>query len=102
MNKFFYLILLIFVSCSHSVHLVHVSDFTPHAKITSGKLIKAEATQKVILGFVTDVNYVDDARNNLIGQCQNGDIQGITTRYSTSHSFLSWDNKILMQALCVK
>jgi hypothetical protein len=102
MNKFFVITLFLLVSCSHSVHLVHVSDFTPHAKLTSGKIIKAEATQKVILGFVTDVNYVDVARTNLISQCSNGDIQGITTRYSTSHSFLSWDNKIFMQALCVK
>lgn len=62
----------------------------------------SETSQKVILGFVFDTNYVNEARKNLIAKCPNGDIQGVTTRYSTSLGFFSWDNKVLMQGLCLK
>jgi hypothetical protein len=78
-----------------------MSDFLPHEQFTSGKWITAEASQNVIFWFVQQTNYVNEARAKLIAQCPNGDIQGITTRYSTSLGFFNWDNKIHMQGLCL-
>jgi hypothetical protein len=101
MNKFILPLLFVFGSCAHSVHQVHMSDFKPYESFTAGKWIKAEASQHVIFWFVKETNYVNQAREKLIAQCPKGDIQGITTRYSTSLGFFNWDNKIVMQGLCI-
>lgn len=95
------LLLALFVGCSHSVHLVHVSDFDPYEKYTAGTIVKAETEQFVFMGFRTQTDYVDQAHAKLIAKCPNGDLQGITTRFSTSHGFFQWTNKILMQGLCL-
>ncbi len=88
-------------SCMHSIHQVHVSDFDPYAGTEKGKIVKAKAEQFVIMGFVSDSKYVDQAYMDLHQKCKKGRIQGITTQYSTSLGFFSWTNKILMQGLCV-
>lgn len=89
-------------SCAHSVHEVHTSDFKPAFPIESGKMIKASSEQFVIMGFVGQTNYVDEAYQKLMQQCPSGVISGITTQYSTSMNFFSWTNKILMQGLCLQ
>lgn len=89
------------VACTHSVHIVHVGDFRPYQKITSGKRIEATTEQFVVLGFTSETNYVNLAREELLKQCPSGQIQGPVTRISTSHGFFSWTNKAHMQALCV-
>ena len=102
MNKLVLLILLFTLgSCAHSVHEVHIGDFETQEAFTAGKWIKAEAEQHVILGLVYDTDYVNIARNRLIEKCPKGDIQGVTTRYSTSLGFFNWTNKIFMQGLCL-
>lgn len=93
--------LVVLVNCTHSVHLVHVGDFKPYQKQTSGKKIEARAEQTVFLGFTLETNYVDLARNELIQKCSKGTIQGPVSRLSTSHGFFSWTNKLYIQALCV-
>ena len=99
--KFILLIIIfIFISCSHSVHLVHMSDQKLDQKITAGKKIKAQSEQTVILGFVFDTNYVEEARNKLIASCPSGEISNIMTRYSTSHAFFHWKNIIYTEAIC--
>lgn len=95
------LFLIPFVSCTHSVHLVHVGDFRPYQKQTSGKKIEARAEQTVFLGFTLETEYVNIAKRDLEKQCTNGTIQGPVTRLSTSHGFLSWTNKVYMQAVCI-
>ena len=102
MNKFLFILLFIFGGCAHSVHQVHMGDFNTQEKYTAGEWVTAETSQKVILGFVQQTNYVNEAKSKLISKCPNGDIQGVTTRYSTSLGFFSWDNKILMQGLCLQ
>ena len=87
-------------SCSHSVHLVNMSDYELQKNLSQGKKIEVETQQFVVLGFVFDTNYVDQAKEKLINKCPNGEIKNITTRYSTSHGFFSWHNKIYMQARC--
>lgn len=102
LTKLFLLFTLLSIfACTHSVHLVHVGDFKPYQKITSGKRIEAKAEQFVIMGFTQETDYVNMARAELIKQCPGGTIQGPMTRISTSHGFFSWTNKAYMQALCV-
>lgn len=87
--------------CTHSIHLVHVSDFAPHKPVAAGKLVQAKSEQFTIMGFVSDTKYVDQAYAAIQAKCPNGEIQGVTTQYSTSHGFFSWTNKILIRGLCL-
>jgi hypothetical protein len=102
LNKLILSTLIFSVACTHSVHLVHVGDFRPYQKNTSGKKIEAVTEQFVILGFTQETDYIDLARANLLKQCEDGVIQGPVTRLSTSHGFFSWTNRVSMQALCVR
>ncbi len=103
MKKIFLLLIsLLLGACTHSLHISHVSDFAPtYSNYAKGKLVKARQEQFVVLGFVSDTNYVNQAYYQLIKQCQNGQIQGITTQYSTSHGFFSWTHIVEMQGLCI-
>jgi|FLYM01.1.fsa_nt_gi hypothetical protein len=89
-------------ACTHSLHLSHVSDFSPTYKpYEAGTLVKSRAEQFTFMGFVTETNYVDFALQQLKNACPKGKIQGITTQYSTNHGFFSWTNVIEMQGLCI-
>ncbi len=90
------------VSCTHSIHQVAVSDYSPFAPYAEGKLVQASSEQTVIMGFTDSTAYVSRAATKLMEQCPEGEIRGITTQYSTSHGFFHWKNKIFMQGLCVK
>lgn len=87
--------------CSYSIHQVHVSDFGSGGSLKKGKLVSAEATRRIILGFDDDTDYVDDAMQKLMAKCKGGRIQGITTQFSTAHGFFHWTNKIRMEGLCI-
>ena len=103
-KKLFFFGFLIFkTACTHSIHMVHVSDFSPTFKSKQdGRIVNSQAEQSVILGFVTETQFVNIALNRLMEQCQGGTLQGITTEYLTSHGFFSWTNQIQMKALCIK
>lgn len=91
------------LSCTHSIHLVQVSDFAPTYKaLNQGTLVQSKAEQSVFMGFTTETNYVNEAYNKLQDNCMNGSIQAIKTQYITSHGFFSWVNSVEMQGLCVK
>lgn len=93
---------LLLSGCAYSVHNVYISDFSGYPKLEQGQMVKATAEQEVVLGFVYETDYVDQARKKLIAQCPEGDISGISTQFSTSLGFFSWTNKVLMQGLCTK
>ncbi len=90
----------VIVSCSHSIHQVHMSDFDPHGSIQDN-IIEASSEQFVVMGFAFDTDYVNQAYGQMQAQCD-GNIKGITTQYSTSHGFFSWTNKILMKGVCIE
>ncbi len=95
-------LLLLLSACTHSLHVAHVSDFSPtFKKYTEGELIFAKTEQFTVMGFVGQTDYVDQAYYQLMSKCPKGNVQGITTQYSTSHGFFSWTNIIEMQGLCV-
>lgn len=88
--------------CTYSIHDVYVSDFNPYVPLERGDIVKASAEQFVIMGFVGQTNYVDEAYHKIMDECPGGTVEGITTQLSTAHGFFSWHNKILMQGLCVR
>jgi len=96
-----YITLLTGVGCTHAVHLYHVSEL--EAQFNRKKLaeISSESTQFTVMGFIQNTDYVNQAFEDLKGQCLKGNVVGINTRYSTSHGFFSWTNKIKMTAYCV-
>lgn len=88
--------------CSHALHQYHVSDVKPlDIKGRDYKRIFSQKEQFVILGFVRQTDYVNEAYEDLKQQCPQGWVTGINTRYSTSHGFFSWTNKIRMTGFCV-
>ncbi|WP_413290047.1 hypothetical protein [Bdellovibrio sp. HCB337] len=93
---------LLLSGCAYSVHNVYISDFAGYPKLEQGQMVKSTSEQHVIMGFVYETDYVDEARKKLIAQCPQGDISGISTQFSTSLGFFSWTNKVLMQGLCTK
>jgi|GEM_PF-404483 len=94
---------LIFSGCTYSIHNVHMSDMSPAGSSGNdgeGRLIKAQAEQFVILGFVGQTNYLNEAYKKIQDECPKGEIRGISTQHSTAHGFFSWTNKILIQGNC--
>lgn len=102
MKSLLLLSILFLFSCSHSVHLVHMSDHSVITDQKRGKKIDVLSEQKVIFWFTFDSNYVEAAREKLMAKCHNGTIKNIVTRYSTSHGFFHWTNKIYMQGVCFR
>jgi hypothetical protein len=96
------LIILSLNACAYSTHLVHVGGFDKHSSLKSGKVVSAETEQFVILGFKQDINYVDNAYQNLQNKCKGGSISGITTTHSTDLGFFSWTNRIRMRGRCYR
>ena len=94
------LLVLAATGCTHALHQNHTSDYTLEAPLNDYRLIQAQFEQFVVMGFVKETNYADDAFAELKRQCPDGTITGIQPRHSTSHGFFSWTNVILMQAYC--
>ena len=94
------LLLLISAGCTHSVHLNHTSDFVLSKPLSEHRKIETTGEQKVILGVVTQTDYVNDAYRRLMKQCENGTVTGIQTRYSTSLNFFHWTNTVYMKGYC--
>lgn len=97
-----FFVVIFLTSCAYSVHMVHTSGFEPYAPIKQGKMIESEADQFVILYFASDNSYVDQAFQELLNKCKNGNITGITTKYMTKLGFFSWHNVVQMQGMCYK
>ncbi|MBH25890.1 MAG: hypothetical protein CMH57_15895 [Myxococcales bacterium] len=87
-------------ACSHSVHVTHTSDFHFEGPPERYKVIEATAEQFTFLGMVGQTEYVDQAFADLQAKCPGGHVTGIQTRYSTSHGFFSWTNKVVMRGYC--
>jgi len=89
------------MGCTHSIHMVHTDGFDGQMPTASkAKYIEARSEQNVVLWFADDTDYVEEAKDKLMKQCD-GDIRAVSTQYSTSHGFLHWTNKILMKGVCV-
>lgn len=87
--------------CTYAVHLSEVDQIDPVIHSKNATRIKSEAEQFVVLGFVTQTDYVNEAYEGLMKKCPSGQITGVNTRSSTAHGFLSWHNRIKMMAWCL-
>ena len=94
------LIVLLASGCTYALHQNHTSDYQLDASLLDYRLIEARFEQFVVMGFVSETNYADDAFAELQRQCPDGTVTGIQTRHSTSHGFFSWTHVILMQGYC--
>lgn len=102
-------VLFFLMSCAHSIHEVHTSDFELPAVtkknktniIELGQVVNSRSEQFVVMGFTQETDYVNQAYANLMNQCMGVAITGITTQLSTSLGFFSWKNKVLMQGMCL-
>ncbi len=94
-------LLLACAGCTYALHEVHEGDLTRIPTGRDFKRIKSEGEQKVFLGFVQQTDFVNQAYRDLQKQCEGHEVEGIQTRYSTAHGFLSWTNKVVMQGYCV-
>ena len=63
--------------------------------------IVAEGEHTVVLGIGGDTDYVDTAYRRLLAQCP-GEIIGVNTRFSTSLRFFYYQDRVHIQALCVR
>lgn len=86
--------------CTHSVHINHTSDYRLNKPLAEYRVVEAKADQRVIMGMVTQTDYVNEAYAALEETCPDGQVTGIQTRYSTSHGFLSWRNVVTMRGYC--
>ncbi|OUR80996.1 hypothetical protein A9Q75_08920 [Colwellia psychrerythraea] len=102
MKKLFLLLTVAMLSaCTSSVHMSQVDVGSNSAnELELGKVIEIEKSQKNILGFVYDTNYVDQAYKNLLLDCPNGTSM-VNVEYLTNHGFLSWTDKIRIKAICL-
>ena len=95
-------ILFLLGGCTHAVHQYHVSETEKISRKSKVKNITTISEQYVVMGFVTQTDYVNTAYANLQKKCRTGSVTGIHTRFSTSHGFFSWTNKVKMSGICVK
>jgi hypothetical protein len=94
------IVTIILSACTSSIHMSQMDvDSNGKNTINSGKVIEIEKSQKNILGFVYDTNYVDKSYEELLHQCPNGTSM-VNIEYLTNHSFLSWTDKIRIKAIC--
>ena len=96
------LVLVLSSGCVYSLHMNHTSDLELDGPLSEYSVVEARTVQPTVLGMVAQTDYVDRAFLRLQEQCPAGKITGIQTRYSTSHGFFSWDNRIYMRGYCSK
>lgn len=95
------LVALLLTGCTHSIHMVHTDGFGSQmpTKTKASNIVEARSEQKVVLFFAFDTDYVNQAKAELESKCS-GDLQAVSTQFSTSHGFMHWTNKILMKGIC--
>jgi hypothetical protein len=89
------------LSCAHSVHQMHVSDFLEDQHGKKGRIIHAHQEEFTILGSTTVLDYVDLALGDFMRKCPEGLISGITTEYMTDLGFFSWTHHLYLTGQCI-
>lgn len=94
------LLLVTLGGCTSSVHMSQVDvGINNNININSSHFIEIERSQKNMLGFVYDTDYVDQAYTELLEECPAGTAM-LNVEYLTNHGFLSWTDKIRIKAIC--
>jgi hypothetical protein len=66
------------------------------------KKISAIAEKMFFLGFNFDNNFLDEAPQKLLDQCQDGKIKGIVSKFESVHYFLFTKFVVKASGYCVK
>jgi len=97
--------LVVFSGCAiglgKSVHQYALTEMVPTTGKEKARPIEVEANQFVVLGFVYDTDFVDEARSKLLAQCQ-GRIVGVTAKHSTDLGVAAYRNKLKLTATCLE
>jgi len=88
--------------CTQSVHQVAMGGLDGIPESAHARYVGAEADQHVVLYITGNTGYADRAYAALLAKCPRGELRGIETRYSTSHGFLSFTNRLRATAVCVE
>ncbi|MBC7533748.1 MAG: hypothetical protein H7318_19445 [Oligoflexus sp.] len=88
-------------SCAHSINQVYVGSMDASARFGKGKWVEVETSDRVILGFQMDTNYVDNAYAELQEKCP-GRLSQVTSEHITSYLFLSYRQRLLLKGLCMQ
>ncbi len=101
LKKMFLLVVLVALQgCAYSIHQQYISSMDRDVSYNKGKWVKAEAVQMVILGFAFESDYVNKGYRELEAQCP-GRLAQVTTEHLTAYKFLSYEQKVVLQGLCV-
>ena len=97
-----WLLALLAVGCTHSVHQVSAATAADIPFGAHVRQIEAEDEQHVVLYITDNTDFADEAYDKLIAQCPRGEVVAIEARSSTSHGFLSFDNKFKLTGWCLE
>jgi hypothetical protein len=93
------------MGCTYSMHEYQAGGYypvvVPPGPPRQAVRIHSHAEQFVVLAVTDNTDYVDEAYRDLLAQCS-GEIVGVNTRYSTKLGFMSYTNRVEMQAMCLR
>lgn len=93
------------MGCTHSVHQASVGSFEPAEPLppnVTATRVTAEGEQFVILSIASDTSHADDAYAKLLAACPDGQLVAVLARHSTDHNFLSYTNRLHLEATCLR
>jgi hypothetical protein len=84
-----------------SLHDVSYLEQAPIPAGANAREINRDVTQNVLLGFITNTNFVDNGWKSFQKLCPNGTIMNPLARYSTDLGFLAYKEHIHFSGTCV-
>ena len=82
----------------HQAGTLAQTDLTGEKK----RRVEITETQNVILGFVFETDFADQARQKLLASCSGGSLENVEWRYSTDLGIFAYKNKLRLVADCVE
>jgi hypothetical protein len=84
-----------------SLHNVSYLEQAPVPAGANAKPIERDVTRNVLLGFITDTDYVDNGWKSFQKLCPNGTIMNPMVRHSTDLGFLAYKEQLHFTGTCV-
>jgi hypothetical protein len=84
-----------------SLHDVSYLEQAPIPAGANAREIKRDVTRNVLLGFITNTDFVDNGWKSFQKLCPNGTIMNPLARYSTDLGFLAYKEQIHFSGTCV-
>ena len=84
-----------------SLHNVSYLEQAPIPAGSNSKPIERDVTRNVLLGFITDTDFVDNGWKSFQKLCPNGTIMNPMVRHSTDLGFLAYKEQLHFTGTCV-